>query len=109
VVNVTPENLAAKLREVILNQPQRRALAYAGRPYVEKYHDHVHIAKQILDWLKPGGIQQYDFKPTFFQNEFVMPADLLEEERKKLRELRSEGWPKRLSNVFRGEREIAKS
>jgi len=101
VVNVTPWNLTEKLREVILNQPQRLALAYAGRPYVEKYHNHLLIGQQILDWLKPGGIQRYDFKPTFFQDEFVMPSELLQEERKKLRKLRPEGCWKRISQALR--------
>lgn len=88
VVNVTAATLADKLREVILNRDLRRQLACAGRPYVEAHHDHMHIAQQILDWLKPGGIQEYDFVPTFFQNEFVMPPELLKEERKRMWEQR---------------------
>jgi len=86
VINVTHLNIAERLREVIVNRELRRVLAYAGRTYVEKYHDHVHVAGQILDWLKPGGIQQYDFTPTFFKRQFVMPPELLLEERGKIRQ-----------------------
>jgi hypothetical protein len=71
------------LRRVILNRDLRRQLAYAGRPYVEAHHDHVAVAQQILDWLKPGGIREYDFVPTFYKN-FVMPPELLAEERWKM-------------------------
>jgi len=96
VVNVTAATLADKLREVILDRDLRRRLAYAGRSYVEKYHDHVRIAQQILDWLKPGGIQEYDFIPMFFQSEFVMPAELLKEERKRMWKQRIQ----RFTNLF---------
>lgn len=95
-VNVTMDTLTAKLREVILNRELRLRLACSGRPYVEKHHSHVHVAQQILDWLKPGGIQNYDFVPTFFQNEFVMPPELLKEERRKIWEHR---W-QHLKNCF---------
>lgn len=84
-VNVTKDTLTPKLRRVILNRELRRQLAYAGRPYVEAHHDHVEVAQQILDWLKPGGIREYDFIPTFYKN-FVMPPQLLSEVHKKTRD-----------------------
>lgn len=86
-VNVTKDDLADKLRQVILDRELRRRLVCAGRPYVETYHDHRRVAQQILDWLEPGRIQKYDFVPTFYQN-FVMPPELLKEERQKTQLLR---------------------
>ena len=88
VVNVTVDTLPTELRRFVLNGDLRRQLAYAGREYVERYHSHVKVARQILDWLKPGGIQAYDFVPTFFQKDFMMPPELLKEERRRIRRQR---------------------
>ena len=88
VVNVTTVTLVEKLREVILDLDLRRQLAHAGRKYVEEFHDHVRVAQQILNWSEPGGIRQYDFIPTFFRDEFVMPPELLRKEREMMREQR---------------------
>jgi hypothetical protein len=80
-INVTPAKLANSLREAILNQDLRRQLAYAGRSYVETHHCHIRVTRQMINYLEPGGIIEYDFVPTFFQNKFGMPDDLLKEER----------------------------
>jgi len=96
VVNVTVETLPGALRRFILDGDLRRQSAYAGRGYVEKYHSHVKVAQQILDWLEPGGILEYDFVPTFFQRDFMMPPDLLKQERRRLRRQRT----KRLTDLL---------
>ena len=96
VVNVTVDTLPTELRRFILNRDLRRQLANAGRKYVERHHNHIKVARQILGWLKPGGIREYDFVPTFFQKTFVMPSGLLKEERKRMRRQRME----RLSNLL---------
>lgn len=80
VVNVNAGNLVDKLREVILDRNTRKELAQRGRPFVERYHDHVGVAQQILDWMKPGGIQNYHFTPAFFKENFKMPKDLIRKE-----------------------------
>lgn len=84
VVNVTIHNLCDKLRKLILDQERRREIALAGRSYVEKHHAHTHIAQQILDWLQPGAIKEYDFAPTFFQQEFEISPQKLKDERRTL-------------------------
>ncbi len=81
-VNVNVNTLVDKLRQVIVDREMRRRLAEAGRPYVEANHDHVKVAQQILDWLQPGGIQQYDFTPTFYQQLHLPPEVLAEEHHK---------------------------
>jgi glycosyltransferase involved in cell wall biosynthesis len=81
VVNVTEYSLLDQLRKLILDVELRKSIAQASRKYVEKYHGHMKVAQEILDWLEPGGIIEYDFVPTFFQNKFDMPDDLLKEER----------------------------
>jgi glycosyltransferase involved in cell wall biosynthesis len=84
-VNVNADTLADKLREVILNIDLRKELASAGRAYVEKYHDHRYIAQQILDWIEPGGVTEYDFIPDFFSTKFDLSPEIIREEDRTLR------------------------
>ena len=79
VVNVNKDTLVEQLRNILLDRDLRRKLAHEGRRYVEKYHSHLHVVQQILDWLQPGGINEYDFTPTFFQNELNIPPELRQE------------------------------
>jgi len=96
VVNVTEHTLADHLRRIILDVDLRKRIAYAGRAYVEKYHSHIKVTQEILDWLKPDGIVKYDFVPTFFQNELDISDDILYEERKMLWKSRMQ----RIRNIF---------
>jgi glycosyltransferase involved in cell wall biosynthesis len=80
VVNVNADTLTDQLRKVILDPDLRRELAFAGRKYVEKHYSHVQVVQRIVDWLKPGGIEKYDFVPTFFRSRLVIPKELLKEE-----------------------------
>ncbi|MCJ7624339.1 MAG: glycosyltransferase, partial [Anaerolineaceae bacterium] len=80
-VNVSKDSLVDKLREVIIDRSLRSSLAQAGRPFVENHHDHVQIVQQIIGWLEPGGIQEYDFTPTFFEEHFQISSDLIKQER----------------------------
>ena len=91
VVNVNKDTLAFELRRVILDRNLRQRLAHAGREYVQKHHDHVTVVQQIVNWLKPGGIDTYDVIPRFFKNSFVMPAKLLKEEKSRCRRRRGTG------------------
>lgn len=87
VISVNVATLTDRLREVIVDRDLRERLARAGRPYVEKYHARLTVAKQILEWLHPARREDFDFQPTFFREHFVMSsaearreADLLREE-----------------------------
>jgi glycosyltransferase involved in cell wall biosynthesis len=79
-INVNKDTLLDQLRLVIRDRDLRRKLAYAGRAYVESNNDHIKITKQILEWLKPGGIKAYDFVPEFY-HKLKVPTKLLEDER----------------------------
>jgi glycosyltransferase involved in cell wall biosynthesis len=92
VVNVTKNDLTDGLRTVIVDRDLRKQLAHAGRDYVEMYHDHKDVSQQILDWLEPNGIQDYDFYPTFFQRSFSMPVEQLRMERKHI-------WNRRIKRI----------
>jgi glycosyltransferase involved in cell wall biosynthesis len=82
VVNVTPSTLVSELGELISDVPRRAALARAGRAYVEKYHAHLAVARQILGWLEPHGIKEYDFKPEFFTRYYRKPVEAIRSERR---------------------------
>lgn len=84
-VNVNTDTLAEKLREVILNINLRRKLAFAGRRYVENHHDHIYIAQQILNWIEPGALTEYDFVPDFFTGKFDLSPEIIREENRALR------------------------
>jgi len=62
-VNITRENLREQVRRAIVDIHWRSELSYRGRLFVEKHCNYIDIAKQMLDWLQPGGISQYDFVP----------------------------------------------
>jgi glycosyltransferase involved in cell wall biosynthesis len=80
VINVNLETLTDRLREVILDRALRRRLAEAGRAYVERYHSHVVVARQILEWLDPARRGEFHFHPTFFREQFRMSRELAREE-----------------------------
>jgi hypothetical protein len=48
---VRPWNLKEHLRELIINENVRIALAERGWEYVQRYHDHVTVCKRMLDIL----------------------------------------------------------
>ncbi len=75
-VKVSVTTLTDKLRRVLLDPDMRRQLGCAGRKYVSRYHDHLRVAQQILDWLEPHGIEEYDFVPTFFEKLLVLQPEL---------------------------------
>jgi hypothetical protein len=66
-INITMFNFKDKLRQIILDKDQRNCTALKGRPYVAKFHDHIAVSNQILNWLRPGGISTFDFTPTFYK------------------------------------------
>lgn len=63
VVNITRAVLKDRLRRAVLDLDWRCELARRGREFVERHHDHIHLAQELLSWLEPGSIQQYDFYP----------------------------------------------
>jgi glycosyltransferase involved in cell wall biosynthesis len=90
VVNVNIETLTDQLRKVITDKPMRYQLGCAGRKYVERHHSHVYVAQQVLSYLVRDGIPEYDFVPTFFQREFVMPPMVRKEEERKMKKQKQE-------------------
>lgn len=84
VVNVNIFTIKEKLRKAIQDREWRIQLASQGRDFVQKNHDYFLVSKQILDWLQPGGIKEYDFTPTFFREHFRISPMTLRNEQKRL-------------------------
>lgn len=82
-VRVSMRTLTDQLRRTILDRRLRRRLGHAGRRYVEKHHGQNRVAQQVLEYLAPAGIKEYDFTPTFLHERFVMPRELGEEARRR--------------------------
>lgn len=49
VINVTPENVTDKLRELINNREQLPDIGKRSREFVEKYHDVKNVTKKLID------------------------------------------------------------
>lgn len=80
VVAITHDSVYDNLKRIVLDKTFRLSLAIAGRKFVETYHDHIKVAKQILGWLEPGGIEKYDYYPDFAEKYYRIPNDLLKKE-----------------------------
>lgn len=52
IVNVIPseDDIFTKLENIILNSPDLPEISNKGRAFVEKYHDHIKVARQYLDF-----------------------------------------------------------
>jgi len=83
-VRVNKDNIVESLRRVLVDRDLRRQLAREGRVYVEEHQDAVKICRQILEWLKPGGITGYDFIPSIYKS-IKIPKEILWSERKQAR------------------------
>lgn len=70
VIDVNPNNVYQKLKDIILDYPKREKLAKLGRPYVEKHLDVKHFCTKVLRLLS-GEAVEYDYIPTFFREHFV--------------------------------------
>jgi hypothetical protein len=71
--HIGPENLYDQLKRVLIDKELRIRLALEGRKYVERYHDHVGVARRIVEHLSIGVLKQYDHYPTFFATNYRVP------------------------------------
>lgn len=70
IIDVNPKTLYTKLRELILDFDFRNEHAKKGRLYVEKYLNVDRFTQTVLD-LVNGNKMQFDYKPTFFREQFI--------------------------------------
>lgn len=74
IVDVNPDTLYEKLKELIVNFELRQSVAKLGRAYVEKYLDVRHFCNRVLE-LVEGKSPEFDYEPDFFRNEFIPEND----------------------------------
>lgn len=70
IIDVNPETLYAKLKDLILDFDFRNEHSKKGRPYVEKYLHVDRFTQTVLD-LTSGKEVPYDYKPNFFREKFI--------------------------------------
>ena len=70
IIDVNPKTLYSKLKEIILDYEFREKHAKKGRPYVEKYLDVDRFTQTVID-LVSGNEMPFDYKPTFFRENFI--------------------------------------
>jgi hypothetical protein len=67
-------NIREQLRRLLTDRPLRLSLARRGREYVERNHDHVTVARRILEYLG-GRIDGHFHYPAFFAREYRTAKD----------------------------------
>lgn len=70
IIDVNPDTVYERLKEIILDYPKRQRIAQLGRPYVEKYHDLKKLCRDILTFCEDDSLAE-EHKPTFFREDFV--------------------------------------
>ena len=71
--HIDANNLHSALKRLITDKTLRTRLAREGRQYVEQHHNHVQVARRILEALKTANLQ-YDHYPTFFGRSYQLEA-----------------------------------
>ena len=74
IVDVNPDTLYIKLKELILDFNKRKEIALKGRPYVLKYLDTGIFCRKVLDLIEGKKIE-YDYFPTFFRKQFIPESE----------------------------------
>ena len=73
LIDVNPDTVYQKLKEIILDVTLRKKLSGQGRAYVEKYNDAKVVAGRLLHLLTDNPAP--DFKPTFFREHFIPESE----------------------------------
>lgn len=69
--HIDAQNIYSQLRLLLTDKSLRTSLAFRGREYVERYHDHVKAGRRALDAL---GHCDNDHYPTFFARTYELPV-----------------------------------
>ncbi|MBN8704018.1 MAG: glycosyltransferase [Bacteroidetes bacterium] len=74
IVDVNPDTIYLKLKELILDYPQRVKLAKQGRIFVDMVLDYRHFCNKIIKYFNGENVE-YDYIPTFFRDKFTPESD----------------------------------
>jgi glycosyl transferase family 1 len=75
--HVDSGNVYEQLKRLLTDKALRTRLAREGREYVRRYHDHVKVARRIIESLNAGNERPYDHYPTFYAKRFQLPAGVV--------------------------------
>jgi hypothetical protein len=72
-----------QLKAILTDAALRVRLAVAGRKYVERHHDHVIVARRILERLDAPLTARHEHYPTFFAKRYrLSPGEIIPEDLK---------------------------
>ena len=74
IIDVNPDTLYEKLKNLILNYEFRVEHAKKGNPYVKTHLDVRKFCKKIID-LCEGKQVEYDYSPDFFKEKFIPESE----------------------------------
>lgn len=75
--HISPENLYDQLKRLLTDKVLRVRLAREGLQYVNRYHDHVNVARRIIAFLKNQELQPCDYYPSFFTRKYSLPPGVV--------------------------------
>lgn len=75
--HIDPGNLYSRLKQLLTDRELRIRLASEGRQHVERYHDHVWVARRTAHSLNSRSLETYDHYPTFFARSYNLPEGVV--------------------------------
>lgn len=77
VVHITPSTVLDQLRVLVTDPIRRTRLAEHGRAFVERHHDHVRVASDMLLTPARAARNDHDYTPRWFADRYVLPPELI--------------------------------
>jgi hypothetical protein len=77
VLHIDPSNVRTQLERLITDKDLRKGLAARGRPFVEKYHDHVAVARRMLAAVTEPESAPCEHRPTFYSQLYRLPEGVM--------------------------------
>lgn len=74
IFDIDRNSVYRQLGILLRSKELRISLASAGRTYVDRYHDHVGVAKRIVERLDLKSDEMCEHAPTFFAASYPAPA-----------------------------------
>jgi hypothetical protein len=71
--HIDPENVGVQLKRLLSDRELRIRLAQEGRAYVERFHDHIKVARLLVESISAEKIEPYDHYPMFFAQQYTLP------------------------------------
>ena len=76
ILSVSALTLREQMVRLLTDKSLRLALAHEGRAFVEKHHQHVHLAGTVLELTSSSAPRKPDYFPTYFARHYRLPPDV---------------------------------